>query len=313
MKKDYYQILGVNKTANQDEIKTAYRKLAHKYHPDKPGGDEKKFKEINEAYQVLSNPEKRKQFDQFGDAFNNAGNGYAYGGNYGAGQNPFGGFGFDFSGFNGGNAQEFDFGEFGDLGDILETMFTGRRTRRPRKGASLEFVQEISLEEAFGGTNKKISYHISSGKKDIDINIAPGINDGQMIKIPGAGEVGEKGAESGDLYVRIKIAPHPVFRRIGNDLLVKKEVSLIDILLNKKIEIPIITGGKINIEIPTGFTLQEKLVIPNEGMPKQDGSVSLLRGGRGRGNLLVEFITKTPKKFSSRVKKILEDLEKEIT
>ncbi len=302
MKKDYYQILGVNKAANTDEIKTAYRKLAHKYHPDKPGGDENKFKEINEAYQVLSNPEKRKQFDQFGDAFSNMNGG---GFNYGGGQNPFGGFGFDFGGFGGSNAGgNFDFGEFGDLGDILETMFTGRRTRRPRKGASLEFIQEISLEEAFRGTDKKISYHISSGKKDVNFHIAPGMNDGQMIKVSGAGEIGEKGAESGDLYIRIKITPHSTFRRSGNDLLIKKEVSLTDILLNKKIEVPVISGGKINIEIPSGFSLQERLIIPGEGMPKLEG--------RGRGNLLIEFVTKTPKKLSSKAKKILEDLEKEL-
>lgn len=300
MKKDYYQILGVNKGASAEEIKIAYRKLAHKHHPDKPGGDEKKFKEINEAYQILSNPEKRKQFDQFGDTFSNMG-----GGGFNAGQNPFGGFGFDFSGFNGGgNAGGFDFGEFGDLGDILESMFTGRRTRRPRKGASLEFIQEITLEEAFRGTDKKIGYHISSGKKDISFHIAPGINDGQVIKITGAGEVGEKGAEAGDLYVRIKIASHPLFRRMGNDLIVKKEVALTDILLNKKIEIPIISGGKINIEVPGGFSLQERLAIPDEGMPKLDG--------RGRGDLLVEFTTRTPKKINSKAKKILEDLEKEL-
>jgi molecular chaperone DnaJ len=140
----------------------------------------------------------------------------------------------------------------------------------------------------------------------------PGISDGQRIKISGAGEIGEKGAPPGDLYIQIKISAHPLFSRIGNDLLIKKEVSLIDILLNKKIEIPTISGSKVSIEVPGGFSLQDKLIIPGEGMPKLDSSSnSMLRGG-SRGNLLVELIVKTPKKINSRAKKILEDLEKEL-
>ncbi len=370
MKKDYYQILGVNKDASQDQIKENYRKLAHKYHPDKAGGDEKKFKEINEAYQVLSNKEKRAQYDQFGDAFGNMGQG---GYNYSQG-NPFAG--FDFGGFGQGENINVNFGDFGDISDIFETFFGGRhggRKKSKRRGADLEAIQEITLEEAFKGVNKEISYNAfnkcgncsgfgyiekegfdkcsncdgkgeikevkrtilgqfaqvricpkceglgkipkkscqqCSGtgkikqKKDISFFIAPGISDGQIMKIAGAGEAGEKGAESGDLYIRIRIIPHSVFQRSGNDLYIKKEVALTDIILNKKIEIPVISGTKINIEIPEGFYLQDKLAIPNEGMPKFEG--------RGRGNLYVEFKTKTPKKINSKAKKILEEFEKEI-
>jgi molecular chaperone DnaJ len=367
MKKDYYQILGVNKGASQEQIKESFRKLAHKYHPDKAGGDEKKFKEINEAYQVLSNKEKRAQYDQFGDAFSNMGQG---GFNYSQG-NPFAGFSA-----GGGSAFGGDFGDFGDLGDIFETFFGGGgggKRKSKRRGADLEAIQEISLEEAFKGINKEISYNAfekcatcsglgylekdgtekcshcdgkgeikeikrtilgqfaqirlcpkceGSGKipkktcsqcsgtgkikkkKTVNFFIAPGINDGQIIKIIGAGEAGEKGAESGDLYIRIKIIPHHVFQRIGNDLYTQKEISLIDIILNKKIEIGVISGEKINIEIPEGFYLQEKLSIPNEGMPKFEG--------RGRGNLYIQFKTKTPKKPNQKAKKILEDLEREL-
>lgn len=370
MKKDHYQTLGVNKNASPEQIKEAYRKLAHKYHPDKAGGDEKKFKEINEAYQVLSDKEKRAQYDQFGDTFSNMGQGGGY--SYSQG-NPFAG--FDFSGFGQGNMS----GDFGDLGDIFETFFGGGSGRgrssagRKRKGADLETIQEILLEEAFRGANKEITYNAfvkckncsglgyiekeglekcsncdgkgeikeikrtffgqfaqvraclkcegagqipkkicrecsGSGKikerKTINFFIAPGTDDGQIIKIIGAGEAGEKGAEAGDFYIKIKMAPNPTFKRTGNDLYIKKEVSLIDVLLNKKIEIPVISGGKINIEIPEDFCLQEKLMVPNEGMPKTEG--------RGRGNLYIEFKTKTPKKISSKAKKILEELEKEI-
>lgn len=368
MKKDYYQILGVNKDASPEQLKEAYRKLAHKHHPDKSGGDEKKFKEINEAYQILSNKEKRAQYDQFGDSFSNMGQGGGYGYSQG---NPF-------DGFSAGNGSAFG-GDFGDLGDIFETFFGGGGSRgrssasRKRKGADLETIQEIILEDAFGGANKEITYNVfvkckscsglgyiekeglercsncdgkgeikeikrtffgqfaqvktcpkcegagqipkktckecsSSGKikerKTIGFFIAPGINDGQVIKIAGAGEAGEKGAESGDLYIRIKILPHPIFQRRENDLYIKREVGLTDVLLNKKIEIPVISGGKINIEIPEGFYIQEKLAVPNEGMPKSEG--------RGRGNLYIEFKTKTPRKLNSRAKKLLEDLEKEL-
>ncbi len=375
MKKDYYHILGVNKDASPEQIKEAYRKLAHKHHPDKTGGDDKKFKEINEAYQILSNKEKRAQYDQFGDTFSNMGQG-----GFNGGGNPFGGFGFDFGGFRQGENINVNFGDFGDLGDIFETFFGGGHNagrsagwRNKRRGADLEMIQEITLEEAFRGANKEIAYNTSvkckncngtgylekegfdkcstcdgkgevkeikktflgqfaqvrvcpkcegfgkvpkkscsqcsgSGKlkerKIVNFFIAPGINDRQIIKITGAGEAGEKGAESGDLYVRIKILPHHTFQRNGNDLYIKKEISLVDLLLNKKIEIPVISGGKINIEIPVGFYLQEKLAIPNEGMPKLDS--------HGRGNLFIEFKTKTNKKLSSKAKKLLEELEKEI-
>jgi len=368
MKKDYYQILGVNKDASQEQIKESYRKLAHKYHPDKSGGDEKKFKEINEAYQVLSNKEKRSQYDQFGDSFSNMGQG-----GYGYSQsNPFSG--FDFGGFGQGDNINVNFGDFGD---IFETFFGGGRsgTKRhsKRRGADLEAIQQITLEEAFNGVNKELSFsafakcgncsglgHIEKEgfekcsncdgkgeikeikrtilgqfaqvrlcpkcegigkipkklcsecggtgklkqKKNISFFIAPGINDGQIIKIIGAGEAGEKGAESGDLYIRINIVPHPIFKRVGNDLFIKKEITLTDILLNKKIEIPVISGGKINIEIPEGFYIQEKLAIPNEGMPKFEN--------RGKGSLYIEFKTKSPKKITSKAKKLLEELEKEL-
>ncbi len=368
MKKDYYQILGVSKDASPEQLKDAYRKLAHKHHPDKSGGDEKKFKEMNEAYQVLSNKEKRAQYDQFGDSFSNSGQGSGYQGN------PFAG--FDFGGFSQGGSAG---GDFGDIGDIFETFFGGgsgrgrSSTGRKRRGADLETIQEISLEDAFRGANKELTFHTSvkcktcsglghmekegsekcstcdgkgeikeikktffgqfaqvracpkcegagqipkkickecsgSGKikekKTITFLITPGISDGQIIKITGAGEAGEKGAESGDLYIRINILPHPVFQRNGNDLYIKREVGLTDVLLNKKIEIPVISGGKINIEIPEGFYIQEKLAVPNEGMPKS--------GERGRGNLYIEFKTKTPRKLGSKAKKLLEDLEKEL-
>lgn len=358
---DYYKILGINNGASEEEVKKAFRKLAHKYHPDK-GGDEKKFKEVNEAYQVLSNKEKRRQYDQFGRVFS------GQGGPAGAGGfNPFGEVKFDFGGG----------GDFGDLGDIFDAFFEGMGVKQKRRtyhrGADIQIIQEITLEEAFRGVEKNFNYRTlvkcekchglgndpkagfdqcgvcggrgeikearqsffgnfiqvkpcrqcfgvgqipkkiceickGSGKimgeRTLKIEIRPGTGDGQIIKIKGAGEAGEKGTAEGDLYIIIKIKPHFVFQRRGDDLIIKKEANIIDLLLEKKIEIPTISGNRLKTEIPAGFDLKNNLKISGEGMPRF--------GSYGRGDLIVELTIKTPKKLSAKAKKILEDLEKEI-
>lgn len=360
---DYYHILGINKGASEEEIKKAFRKLAHKYHPDKKDGDEKKFKEINEAYSILSDKKKREQYDKYGRVFEGAGPGWR--------GEPFEGFpggGFDFG---------FEFGEGADLSDIFEAFFEGMGVRQKRRtyerGGDIEIIQEISLEEAFGGFEKEIKYKILvicdkcegrgydqkagfekcavcggrgeiretrksffgsftqvkqckecmgtgqiskascaqcrgigrvSGEKQVKVRILAGIHDGQLITIKGAGEAGQRGTEAGDLYVRVKIKPHHAFRREGNDLFIKKEVKLVDVLLGKKIEIPTISGHKLHIEIPADFDIRQNLVISNEGMP--------VFGSYGRGNLIVELKIKTPKKISAKAKKALEDAEKEM-
>ncbi len=371
---DYYKILGINKGASEEDVKKAFRKLAHKYHPDK-GGDEKKFKEINEAYQILSNKEKRAQYDRFGRVF--SGNQQAGGG--------FGGFeGFDFSqggnpfGFGGFNGANVNFsGDFGDLSDVFDAFFEGMGVKQKRRsytgGADVQIAQEIDLEEAYRGAEKKIKYGVSvkcekcgglghdpkagfekcetcggrgeikevrksffgdvmqvkacpkcfgtgqipkkvcevchgagrvKGEKSATIEIRPGIADGQIIKIQGGGEAGERGAKEGDLYMVIKVKPHQIFKRQGDDLIIKKDFKMVDLLLGKKIDIPTISGNKLRIEIPADFDLKENLKIRGEGMPKF--------GGFGRGDLIVELKFKTPKKISAKAKKILEDLDKEI-
>jgi len=360
MAKDYYKLLGVDKNASEEEIKKAFRKLAHQYHPDR-GGDEKKFKEINEAYQVLSNKEKRSQYDRFGRVFD----GFSAGGGS-ASDWDFGNFGFE--GFN--------FEGFSDFGDIFESFFGGlgfKKRRAYKRGADLEVVTEITLEEAFKGVEKTVKYETfeacktcsglghfeesgfaicstcdgrgeikesrntffgsfnqvrvcakchgagripnkicsvckGSGRiravKEVKVRIAPGIADGQMIKIIKSGEAGERGAEAGDLYVAVRIKPHAVFARLGDDLLIKKEIKLIDIFLGKKIEIKTISAKKLNIEIPEGFNLKEKLRVPNEGMPRFNG--------HGYGNLYIELEIRSLKKLGAKAKKLLEDLEKEL-
>jgi molecular chaperone DnaJ len=366
--KDYYKILEVNRDASEEEIKKAYRRLAHRYHPDKAGGDEKKFKEINEAYQVLSDENKRRQYDQFGSAEPFPGFG-GFSAESGTGWD-FGNFGF---GAEGGPTS--GWGEFGDLNEIFESFFEGfgGRSKRPtyERGADLEIVQEITLEEAFRGAVKdfnvrtlircercagqggdpkvgsktcgtcngrgeirehrrtffgnfsqikictechgtgKIPAKVCpscggkgriAGERQVKVEILPGIQNNQLIKIKGAGEAGERGTAGGDLYVRVKISPHSVFERRNDDLVVKKEINVLELLFGKKIEVPTISGGKINVEIPAHFNLKEDLRIPGEGMPRFNGF--------GRGDLLVNFIIKAPKKLSAKARKFLEELEK---
>jgi molecular chaperone DnaJ len=363
--KDYYTTLGISKSASEEEVKKAYRKLAHQYHPDKAGGDEKKFKEINEAYQVLSDKNKRAQYDRFGTAEPMSGFGNAGGGFGGAGV-QWGGMGFDPS----------QFGDLGDFGDIFESFFEGMgghpRRKTYEKGSDIEIQEQITLEEAFSGTVKTVRLKTfvrcakcdgkgaepgsgfekcsvcdgqgqvreqrrtffgsfsqvkacekchGSGEvpkkpcsvcrgvgrvesnREIKIDIMAGIDDNQLIKVKGMGEAGERGTAAGDLYVRVRVRPHAVFARHGNDLVVARELKLVDLLLGKAIAVPAISGDTITVEIPAGFNVKEYLRISGQGMPHI--------GSRARGDLLVNFVIKAPKKPSAKARELLEKLEKE--
>ncbi|MDP3956523.1 MAG: J domain-containing protein [bacterium] len=370
MPKDYYKILGLEKNASEEQIKKAFRKLAHEHHPDKVGGNESKFKEINEAYQVLGSKEKRSAYDQFGTA------------DFGADGNPFSGFG----GFSSGSGQGpgWDFGNINfnsaggvDVNDIFEAFFGGGGGRTKRRsyehGADLEIQETIALEEAFKGVSKKLRYEavmkceacggngydvkagtktceacngrgevnetrktffgnfsqvrtcsecFGTGKKpnqackeckssgrirgmrEINYDILPGIADGQIIKITGAGEAGERNTEPGDLYVHVKIKPHPVFERKENDLFMKRELHVVDALLEDAVMFNGIDGKKISVQIPVGFRLRENLKVPHEGMPHFRSY--------GRGDLYIALDIKMPKKPSAKAKKLLEELRGEL-
>ncbi len=391
MGKDYYKILGIDKSASDEEVKKAYRRLAHKYHPDKAGGNESKFKEINEAYQVLSDKSRRANYDRFGAAEPFSGFG---------GKNPFEGFSVDFGGFGSGFSagggpasgwgggpgfnQDFSFYNASDVSDMFENFFeelgVKPRRRTYERGSDIEVIQEITLEEAFRGTMRDVRVNLfvtcseckgrggdlsagmktcetcsgkgeirekrqtffgsfsqiktcdrcrgsgkipnkicracsgsgrMRGERNVRIEILPGVQDNQIIKVKGAGEAGELGTPAGDLYVRLKIAPHSVFERRGDDLVVRKELKIVDLLLGKKIEVPTISGGKISVEIPAHFNLRDDLRIPGEGMPHLSAGGGSAFGGGNRGNLLVNFVIKAPKKLSHKAKKLLEELEKE--
>ena len=362
MSKDYYNILGVNKGASKDEIKKAFYKLAQKHHPDKKGGDEKKFKEANEAYQVLSDDTKRAKYDQFGSGFENMG-----GGNAGYQQGGFGG--FDFSGFqNGGNA-DFD---FGNLNDIFSDFFTGGmgggRTQA-RRGRDISTEIQISFKDSIFGISRKILITktsncatcggkgskqgtkmekcktcngqgsireakrtilgtISSTKicevclgsgevpkevcekcngkgvlrkeEEITLNIPAGIRDGEMVRMSGAGEAIKNGT-SGDLYIKINVQPHPIFKREGHDLVMNLNIKLSDALLG--MEYPIETlDGNIKVKIPEGVSINEILRVREKGVP-----ISKTK----RGDLLIKLHIKMPTKISRKSRELIEKLKDE--
>ncbi|OGG40055.1 hypothetical protein A2116_00190 [Candidatus Jorgensenbacteria bacterium GWA1_49_17] len=361
---DYYEILGVSKAASEDEIKKAYRKLAHKYHPDKPDGNEQKFKEINEAYQVLSNKDKRAQYDRFGRVFTEGG--IPHGAEWGN-------FGFNPGGFN----WRFDDDMF-DLGDVLENLFVqfggGPRRQTYTQGSDIEIVTQISLEEAFRGVKPEMEFktqincescnglgydkgagfsncslcqgrgeireekktffgHFAqvktcpdcrgrgeipkkicvdckglgriTGKRKVAIEISPGVEDGQIIKVKGAGEAGERESASGDLYVAVKVKPHAVFERIKNDLYTTKEVRITEALLGKKIKFKDVNGESFGVSVPGDFNFKDKLRVSGRGMP-------VFGFGATRGDLYISFTLKTPKKLSEKAKKLLGELEEEL-
>ncbi|MGX9757231.1 molecular chaperone DnaJ [Clostridioides difficile] len=358
-KRDYYEVLGISKGAEAQEIKKAYRKLAMKYHPDRNPGDkeaEEKFKEINEAYEVLSDDTKRKTYDQFGhDGLN--------------GQGGFGGQG----GFNGQGFGGFE-DMFGDIfGDMFGGGFSGGRQRRrgPQRGADIRQNVTISFEEAaFGkkmsiklnrseecdecdgtgakpGTSKKTCStcngtgqvrtvqrtpfgNIASSRpcsacngtgeviespcskchgtgntrkvKTIEVDIPAGIDDGQMIKLAGQGEVGEKGAPRGDLYIVVNVKSHPLFTRDGNDIYFEMPITFVQATLGDEIEVPTL-DGKVKYSVPEGTQTGTVFRLKEKGIPR-------IRGN-SRGDQYVKVVVEIPKKLNDKQKDLLREFAKE--
>jgi DnaJ-class molecular chaperone len=287
MAKDYYKTLGVDKNASEDDVKKAFRKLAHTYHPDKKGGDEAKFKEVNEAYSVLSDKQKRQQYDSFGSA--GPGMGGAGTGGFQGGFNA-SDFGFDFSqgGFEG-----------GDLNDILSSIFGGRRVRR---GRDVAVDIELSFEESIFGTDRKVVINSKLVKqKEVAIHVPSGIDDGQMIQMRGMGETLEGGSTPGDLYVKVHVRRHPTLRKEGYNLLTELPIKLSEALLG--VEKTLITlDGDVTLKIPAGTNTGSILRVKGKGVPQ---------GNNRRGDLYVRITFKLPEKLSKESKKLIEDLKKE--
>lgn len=278
MAKDYYKILGVEKSASQDEIKKAFRKLAHQYHPDKNKGDDSKFKEVNEAYTVLSDEKKRQQYDTYGNA--DAG----FGGFNGA--QGFGG--FDFSQFTQ-NGQGFEF----DLGDVFSEFFGG--ARRPRKGRNITIDIQLTFKEAAFGTEREIS----NGKEKITIKIPSGINNGEGLRVAGKGETGEAGP--GDLIVRVWVEEHKTLRREGYNVVMQTKIKLSLALLGGEITVESL-DGPIEVKVPQGVVHGEMLRIKGKGIQHENGK---------RGDMYVAILIDIPKKLSKSAAKLVEELKKE--
>lgn len=286
-KRDYYEVLGVGKNASDDEIKKSFRKLALKYHPDRNPGDkeaEAKFKEASEAYEVLSDKQKRARYDQFGHA----------GVNGAAGGNPFqnGNFNFNGQSFN------FDFGGGGGFDDILSSIFGfGGGARRPRRGADYETSVTVEFEEAIFGTTKIIN----ADNEDIKIKIPAGIDDGMSIRLKGKGGEAPQGGEKGDLYVRIHVKPHKHLTREGNIILSEEHIDMVDAALGCEIEVETI-DGKIIMKIPAGTQSGTPFKLSGHGVP--------FRADGDRGPHIVTITVDTPKNLSKKQKEILEEFKK---
>ncbi|HDI79170.1 MAG TPA: J domain-containing protein [Desulfobacteraceae bacterium] len=306
--KDYYKILGVSKNASQDEIKKAYRKLALRYHPDKNKGNkeaEERFKEINEAYAVLSDPEKRKQYDMFGaEGFSQRFSREDIFKDFDLGSI------FREFGFGTASKGESIFSQiFGDLGRrhfrTGPTFYTSygdfeEDFTRPR-GQDLVYEVPITLREAVTGTQKVIS--IQPGGESISVRIPPGINTGQRLRIPGKGSPGGYGAPRGDLYIQVKVLNDPAFKREGDDLVMKRKIRFSEAVLGAQIEINTIEDKILRLKIPPGTQNSSRLRIRGHGVPHMKGV--------GRGDLYVEIEIEVPKYLTERQKELIKRLAME--
>lgn len=355
MSKNYYEILGVDKKASKEDIKKAFRILAHKYHPDKKGGDASKFKEVSEAYSVLSDDKKRAEYDSYGRVFSSGGNG----------SGPGAGFdGFDFSQFTQGG----DFGGF-DFGDIFSEFFGGGASTKQTRGRDISIDLEITFSEAVFGVTRKVlitktsacneckgsgakagsemvlcgtcngkgqiretrrsligsfstvrvcetchgkgkipkeKCHVCKGlgvarkEEEITVTVPAGIENGEMIRMSGKGEA-VAGGLSGDLYVKLHVRKHPLFRKEGENLLTDLNIKLSDALLGAEYTLTTLDGD-IQLKIPAGVTFGEILRVKGKGVPFDKNR---------RGDLLIKLTIELPRKLSKEAQKKIEELKKE--
>ncbi len=301
--KDYYRILGVKKDASAQEIKRAYRRLARRYHPDvNPGGKaaEERFKEINEAHEVLSDPEKRAKYDRLGAQW------YRW---RQAGGTPEG---FDWSGWStgqpGGGRVWTSYGNLGDIfgrggfSEFFRQMFGGEPTGPWQEAVSprssdMAHAVEVTLEEAAQGTIRIIRV----GKRRLEVKIPPGVRAGSRVRIALNGAQGIGGTPKGDLYLKIEVLPHPVFERKGDDLSQEVEVDLYTAILGGEVKIPTITGGSVLLTIPAETQNGRTFRLQGQGMPS-------LSPPERRGDLYVKVKVALPRRLSRKEQELFREL-----
>ena len=323
---DYYKMLGVARDATPEQIKKAYRKLAREYHPD-AGGDEEKFKDVNEAYEVLSDEKKRKLYDQYGTANENQIPGAGFGG--------FGGVGDAFSGFGswaeildsirkgegafgtnwdfgqggrsaGGNAYSgfSGFGGFGGFGGGAQQQGgcgggCGGGSCAPEKGKDITVTLKISFDEAFSGAEKKVTLRtsVSQEKQTMVVKVPAGVTDGKRLRYRGKGMPGPGG--NGDLLVTLAIQPHPYFERDGADVIVNTPISPAEAALGASIVVPTPGGAKVRVRVPAGSQSGQELLVKGKGAPRMKGN--------GSGDLRIHLIITLPEKMNDEQRKAMED------
>lgn len=321
-KRDYYEVLGVSKGASADEIKRAHRKLARQYHPDMNKSNAsatEKFKEVQEAYDVLSDADKRRTYDQFGHAGLEGGPAGAGGG---AGHDPFEAFRRG-SGRSGNGRRQWpqgnvkvegfdpsEFGGAGNFGDMFEQLFgasgagagtrgaRGPRTRTepPRRGADIEHGVDLTFEQAVRGSTLPLQITHDGRTETIEVKIPPGVKDGSRVRIRGRGQ--PSAGDAGDLYIVTRVQPHPTFRREGLDILFELTVSIYEALLGTKVEVPTL-DGPVTLTIPPGTGSGAKLRIKGRGIERGDE----------KGDQLVITKVVVPKNLDDEAKDLVRQLQ----
>lgn len=285
-KKSYYEILGISRDASEAEIKKAFRELAMKYHPDmnKEADAEEKFKEINEAYEVLSDPNKKQRYDRFGHSGNQQGFG--------------GGAGAEFTDIE--ELLKHFGGGTGGFGSIFEDFFGGSGSNRPSKGRNLVNQIEISLEDAFYGTTITVKLLDNSNK---EIDIPAGVQSGMDFRLANQGYPGNNGGPNGDYYVRVFVKPRRDLERTDNNLIYTLDINVLDAISGIKKEVVLFKNETVNIKIPELSDLTKLIRIKGKGFPSIKG---------GRGDLYLKLNPIMPKKLSKKAKDSLETLKKQL-
>ena len=300
--KDYYKILEISKSASAQDIKKAYRKLAMKYHPDHNKGDNKaetRFKEVSEAYAVLSDPEKRKQYDTFGaEGFQNR---FSQ-------EDIFRGFDFgsvfqEF-GFGGAGAQSI-FGQFFGGPRGAGGPFGGRgggfrQQPRAMKGQDLIYELTVTLEEVYAGSRRVITYTAGGRQETVSVKIPAGVSSGQKLRLPAKGEASPTGGPSGDLFVQIRLAEHPVFRRRKQELHLQQQIRYSEAVLGTEIEVPTIDQKRLKLRVPPGTQTGAKFRLKGYGLPDMKGD--------GRGDAFVEVSVTVPQELDETQKALIESM-----